>query len=582
MHRISRLLSLATLLVTLGAASASAEPIRLSTTGTATLGSPPLTFARDDVVELQTTTGTAVKIFSNANFTNSEQLDAVHVLPNGRIILSTAAQATIAGLTFQDGDLVEFDPVSGTASLVFVESEHFTGNADIDAVHVMPDGTLILSTDATATIGNPPLTFRDGDLVRYDPATKAAALFFSEDRFAGDENIDGVHVLPNGHIVLSVARATGASLGGLTFRGGDLVEYDPATDTATLFLSQDVFGADRNIDAVSLGCGNGVVESDEACDAAGESAACNADCTLAACGDGVVNVTAGELCDDGNLADGDGCDSNCTPTGCGNGVVTAGEDCDDAGESATCDLDCTAAACGDGTLNPTAGELCDDGNTADGDCCSATCGFEPAQSPCPDDGDACTTTSECDGAGTCRQLAEPAAGCRTPVQPGKALFILRDRVPDEKDQLQWTWSKGQATDPTDFGDPTAADDYTLCVYDESGATPSVVLRALAPAGGVCGIGEPKPCWKPTKKGYRYVDKALTPDGLLKLDLRAGIDGKAKILAIGRGANLPMPVLPLATPLRVQLLAGNGQCWEAVYSAAGVRRNLPAEFKAKAD
>jgi cysteine-rich repeat protein len=25
-------------------------------------------------------------------------------------------------------------------------------------------------------------------------------------------------------------------------------------------------------------------------------------------------VTAGELCDDGNLVDGDGCDSNCTPT----------------------------------------------------------------------------------------------------------------------------------------------------------------------------------------------------------------------------------------------------------------------------
>ena len=61
---------------------------------------------------------------------------------------------------------------------------------------------------------------------------------------------------------------------------------------------------------------------------------------VAVCGDGVVQ--APELCDDGNLVDGDGCDSNCTPTGCGNGVVTAGEQCDD-------------------------------GNLVSGDCCSATC-----------------------------------------------------------------------------------------------------------------------------------------------------------------------------------------------------------------
>jgi cysteine-rich repeat protein len=58
------------------------------------------------------------------------------------------------------------------------------------------------------------------------------------------------------------------------------------------------------------------------------------------CGNGVVEPP--ELCDDGNLVDGDGCDSNCTPTGCGNGIVTAGEECDD-------------------------------GNLVSGDCCSATC-----------------------------------------------------------------------------------------------------------------------------------------------------------------------------------------------------------------
>ena len=58
-------------------------------------------------------------------------------------------------------------------------------------------------------------------------------------------------------------------------------------------------------------CGNGSVEGAEACDDMGESATCNDDCTLASCGDGVLNVTAGEECDDGNMVGGDGCGATC-------------------------------------------------------------------------------------------------------------------------------------------------------------------------------------------------------------------------------------------------------------------------------
>jgi len=54
--------------------------------------------------------------------------------------------------------------------------------------------------------------------------------------------------------------------------------------------------------------------------------------------------------------------------------------------------------CGNGTLE--AGEACDDGNRVDGDCCSATCGLEPAGGACSD-GDLCTQTDACDGAGAC-------------------------------------------------------------------------------------------------------------------------------------------------------------------------------------
>jgi cysteine-rich repeat protein len=45
------------------------------------------------------------------------------------------------------------------------------------------------------------------------------------------------------------------------------------------------------------------------------------------CGDGVVETP--EVCDDGNTDDGDGCSSLCELEGCGDGVVTAPEQCDD-------------------------------------------------------------------------------------------------------------------------------------------------------------------------------------------------------------------------------------------------------------
>lgn len=113
-------------------------------------------------------------------------------------------------------------------------------------------------------------------------------------------------------------------------------------------------------------CGNGAVESGEACDDAGESATCNSDCSTAACGDGVLNASASETCDDG--AD-NGMPARCaldcsgvTASSCGNGVVEVGELCDTAGASATCDADCTMVVCGDAEVNSAAGELCDDGS----------------------------------------------------------------------------------------------------------------------------------------------------------------------------------------------------------------------------
>ncbi len=146
-----------------------------------------------------------------------------------------------------------------------------------------------------------------------------------------------------------------------------------------------------NADCTATSCGDGVINAaaGEECDDGGESATCDADCTPAGCGDATVNATAGESCDDGNTEGGDGCSATCASEVCGNGVSDPGEECDDAGESATCDADCTAATCGDATVNGTAGESCDDGNTTGGDGCSATCTSEGCGNGAIEEGEEC-------------------------------------------------------------------------------------------------------------------------------------------------------------------------------------------------
>ena len=77
---------------------------------------------------------------------------------------------------------------------------------------------------------------------------------------------------------------------------------------------------------------------------------------------------------------------------------------------ATCLASVGTAVCGNGTQD--AGEQCDDGNAAPGDCCSPLCQREAAGSACTDDGDICTT-DQCTVAGVCSHAPIPACGVTT-------------------------------------------------------------------------------------------------------------------------------------------------------------------------
>ena len=254
-----------------------------------------------------------------------------------------------------------------------------------------------------------------------------------------------------------------------------------------------------------------------------------------------------------------------------------------------------AGVCGDANQEP--GESCDDGNVAAGDCCSPACDLDAAGTACDDGqpGDLCTVPDACDGAGGCVgglpvqcppcEACNLMTGCeavilpmcKTPVASGAASLALTNSTSPAKNRVQWKWSKGAATAVGDFGAPDSSDDYDLCIFD---STSALVMSAGLPAGGSCGG---KPCWKPVSKGFRYHDRDATPDGITGALLKAGDAGKAKVSVDGKGGNVVPPNLSmLSLPLRVQLQAENGQCWEATYSSSGVTKNDGERFKARSN
>jgi len=169
--------------------------------------------------------------------------------------------------------------------------------------------------------------------------------------------------------------------------------------------------------------------------------------------------------------------------------------------------------------------------------------------------------------------ATPLAGCRRPMLPGKSSLTIRGHLRFWK--RTWTWTKGAATVPADFGDPLTATEFAFCVYDGA-ARPQPRDPEIAPEGNGCGK---KPCWTPRSDGgWNYLDKERTPDGIQTMTLQAGPSGLARVAITGFPPS-PSPLLPLVPPVTVQLQASTGVCWEAVFSTPKVNGS---SFQAKSD
>jgi len=182
--------------------------------------------------------------------------------------------------------------------------------------------------------------------------------------------------------------------------------------------------------------------------------------------------------------------------------------------------------------------------------------------------------------GSC--VVAPHPTCR-PATAGGGILRLTNTTPDAGDRVTWTW-RGRAKTSQDFDHPLIHD-YALCVYDESAPTPALLFRALAPAGGTCGGN---PCWRisTNTSRVRYRDGDLTPEGTNTITMiGSGPYPTGRIKLRAKGTNLSnhplgLPGLPPPLPLRVQLQARDGLCWESSHTAADA--STSTRFSSRSD
>jgi len=169
------------------------------------------------------------------------------------VVLGTRNGGRIAGLDFRFDELVQYDLSTNTASIYRPGTTSSLGlSTNIDALDFIGDEYLI-STRRSERKDDGTFYF-DRDITFYNPDTNERS-----EAYRFNNNISGVDQLANGNLLLASTLDT--VIGGQAYSVGDVVEYNPITDTAEIFFSHEIFltaaeggrfVASANIDALQL------------------------------------------------------------------------------------------------------------------------------------------------------------------------------------------------------------------------------------------------------------------------------------------------------------------------------------------
>lgn len=170
--------------------------------------------------------------------------------------------------------------------------------------------------------------------------------------------------------------------------------------------------------------------------------------------------------------------------------------------------------------------------------------------------------------------AVPRQDC---LAAGKSVFQYKLGNEPAKNKMKWLWAKGAAVDPLNLGDPVSLSSYEICQYDGlDGGTTYEGLGTTLPGGAA---------WKATgTTGYAYKDKDAGVDGLKIVKIKAGADGKSKVLVKAQGAGVLFPTGGMSSMVvqdpAVQIqLVNDVLCWDSTFVPADVKKDEADQFKA---
>lgn len=185
-----------------------------------------------------------------------------------------------------------------------------------------------------------------------------------------------------------------------------------------------------------------------------------------------------------------------------------------------------------------------------------------------------TTTTTPTSSTTTTTLAGTCAltGCRRSTEP-KGRLSLRNR--GTFNSIKWKWKKGEETEFFDLAPPQSTS-YEFCIGDASG-TP--LVRITVPSGSLC---DGDPCWDEvhSSAGWSFRDGDGQFDGLERITILAGPEGRAKVKVEAEGPQVVLPFQPVILPIVVRLRGADGNCWAETYTSVGVRRNTAKQFSAR--
>ena len=242
-------------------ATATATPTNTPVAGTAnaiyvsstTDGNVGFAFSDEDILRFDPNTNSWTMFFDGSDVglgsNSSQDVDAFDLLDDGTILLSITGSATVPNVgSITDADIVRFTPTTLGATTAGTYSWYFDGSdvgltttgEDIDAIDVLADGRIVISTlDSVSVTG---ATGVDEDLLVFTPTALGAttagtwAIYFDGSDVGladtNNEDVNGVWIDPNtGHVYLSTLGAF--AVPGVSGDGADIFRCAPGSLGAT-------------------------------------------------------------------------------------------------------------------------------------------------------------------------------------------------------------------------------------------------------------------------------------------------------------------------------------------------------------